>query len=244
MTHYYHEDLAYVHDSGFGDFAHHAAKMIIKSLNEQIGKKGLVIDLGCGSGIVAQYLIEDGFNVLGIDQSSDIINIAKTRAPKAEFIAGSFFDVDFPKSIGIISTSECFNYIFEEKDHADSLQNLFKKSYDALEEGGLFIFDMIEPDTLDDKKYIIEHDDWNMFVHSFENKEDHILIRDVTLFKKVGDFYRKSKEIHRAKLYDHERIALLLKSARFDVSLFKQYGELPLDEHHFGYLCKKKNATF
>ena len=237
---YYQEDLAYVHDSGFGEFAINATSMILKTLGEQFPNKGLVIDLGCGSGIVAKSLTQAGFNVLGIDHSNAMIGLAKHKAPKAEFITGSFFDIDLPKCSAIISTSECFNYITHVTDNENALKNLFQKSFNALEEGGLLIFDMIEPGTADDNKYIIEkEEDWTMFVHVFEDKDKNILTREVTLFRKIGDNYRKSKEVHQAKLYKHESIITFLQEVGFCVDLFKQYNDLVLDEHHFGYLCKK-----
>lgn len=98
---------------------------------------------------------------------------------------------------------------------------------------------MIEPGTTDDRKRIVEHEDWTMFLHTWEDQDQNILTRDITLFRKTGELYRKSKEIHKARLYPHKQIISLLKDAGFEVSVFKQYDELKLDEHHFGYYCKK-----
>lgn len=237
MNKFYQEDVAYVHDTGFSDFANHAAKMIVYNLNEKIGKKGLVIDLGCGSGVVAQELLKNNFDVLGIDQSEELIKIAKIKAPHANFIADSFFNVNFPSCISIISTSECLNYATEE-NNAFGLKKLFQKVFDALKSGGLFIFDMIEPHTVD-RNHIIEHEDWTMFVHIYADQSSKKLIRDITLFRKIGEHYRKSKELHKVNLYPHTQIVALLKEVGFQTALFKQYSDLKLEEHHFGFLCTK-----
>lgn len=235
---FYNTDLAYVHDTGYGDFARHAAKMITETLNREFNKKGLIIDLGCGSGIVAKELLDNNFKVLGIDKSQDLIEIAKRRAPGGDYIVHSFFETHFPKCIGAISTSECLNYATN-GENQNNLKKLFKDIFEALEEEGLFIFDMIEPGTANDRTSIVEQEDWTMFLHIWEDQELNILTRDVTLFRKIGDLYRKSKEVHKARLYPHEQVVSLLEETGFKVSLFKEYGDLKLDEHHFGFKCKK-----
>jgi SAM-dependent methyltransferase len=238
---FYDTDLAYVHDVGYGNFARQAAKMIKNLFSQEFPEKGLVIDLGCGSGIVAKELLDAGFKVLGIDKSQALIEIAKSRAPNGEYFIDSFFKVNLPKCIGVISTGECLNYATNAEDET-SLKKLFNNVFTALEEGGLFIFDMIEPATARDEKYLIENEDWTIFLHKWENQEN-ILTRDITLFRKMKDnVYRKSKEIHKVRLYPHDQIISLLKNSGFQVSLFKQYDDLDLAEHHFGFKCKKDLA--
>ena len=51
MKGWYREDLAYIHDVGFGDFALEAAPSILEILNRNKIWQGLVVDLGCGSGL-------------------------------------------------------------------------------------------------------------------------------------------------------------------------------------------------
>lgn len=234
MTHYYSEDLAYVHHKGYSDFANHAAIMIVKTLNEQLNKKGLVIDLGCGSGVVAKALVNNQFEVLGIDQSQSLIKLAKERVPQAQFVVGSFFEIPLPPCIAVVSTSECFNYILGEGK--SNLETLFQHIFSALEKGGLFIFDMIEPGDRADRKLIVEQSDWTMFCHIHEEVKTNTLSRNITLFRKTNGLYRKSKEVHQVKLYPHEVIISWLEKAGFKVNLFKNYDNLTLDEHHHGFI--------
>lgn len=236
---FYDTDLAYVHDTSYGNFARKAAKMLKKLFNQEFYEKGLIIDLGCGSGIVAKELLDDGFEVLGIDKSEALIQIAKKNAPKGKYEVGSFFETNFPKCIGVISTSECLNYAIN-GENENNLKKLFKSIFASLHKGGLFVFDMIEPGTAKCEKHIVEKEDWTMFLHTWEDQEKNMLTRDVTLFRQVeGNLYRKSKEVHQARLYPHNQIVSLLKDTGFQVSLFKQYDDLNLGEHHFGYKCKK-----
>ena len=48
-------------------------------------REGLVVDLGCGSGLWAQELTKAHYSVFGVDMSKWMIGIAQRRVPDAEF---------------------------------------------------------------------------------------------------------------------------------------------------------------
>ncbi|MCG8607729.1 methyltransferase domain-containing protein, partial [bacterium] len=81
----YRESLAYIHDVGFGSFARSSAPWLWNLLRQYQITSGLVIDLGCGSGIWAAELLKAGYDVLGVDISPAMIALAKKRAPEASF---------------------------------------------------------------------------------------------------------------------------------------------------------------
>ena len=92
----YREDLAYIHDSGFADFARDAAPGLLAILRRNGVPSGLVVDLGCGSGRWARELTRAGYAVWGVDQSSAMIRIARRVAPGASFRVASLLDSDLP----------------------------------------------------------------------------------------------------------------------------------------------------
>lgn len=96
MTPYYGEDLAYVHDVGFRDYALRSAPGILEILSGSAARGDLVVDLGCGSGLLARELTQGGYRVLGIDISEAMIELARKRAPEAEFRVGSLFEAEIP----------------------------------------------------------------------------------------------------------------------------------------------------
>lgn len=51
---YYNTDLAYVHDTVYGNFARNAAGMIVDVLKEYSLEKELIAALGCGSGTLSK----------------------------------------------------------------------------------------------------------------------------------------------------------------------------------------------
>lgn len=65
MSDSYRDDLAFIHDAGYGDLARSAAGVLLAELRRRRFERGLVIDLGCGSGILSEQLSLAGFEVLG-----------------------------------------------------------------------------------------------------------------------------------------------------------------------------------
>ena len=71
----YRENLAYIHDVGFGSFVERAAPTLLDILQGVGINDGLVVDLGCGSGSWGRHLVDGGYSVLGIDISRDMVAI-------------------------------------------------------------------------------------------------------------------------------------------------------------------------
>jgi trans-aconitate methyltransferase len=111
MTAWYNEDLAYIHDAGFRDYALKSAPGILELLKQRQIRTGLIVDLGCGSGLSAEVLHQAGYQLLGIDISEAMIAIAKTRVPTAEFCLESLFTAEIPACAAVISIGECLNYL-------------------------------------------------------------------------------------------------------------------------------------
>src|SRR5262245_66492478 len=75
--------------------------------------RGTVVDLGCGSGILAEHLSRDGYNVIGVDISESMITIARQRAPQAQFFVESFTAAEIPPCVAVTAIGEIFNYAFD-----------------------------------------------------------------------------------------------------------------------------------
>src|SRR6516164_2993513 len=107
----YDEDLAYIHDVGFSDFITAATPGILRLLRRAGIASGLVVDLGCGSGVLVQALLRSGYQVLGVDASAAIVRLARRRAPAAKFVTGQAQQIELPSCAAVTSIGETLNYL-------------------------------------------------------------------------------------------------------------------------------------
>jgi SAM-dependent methyltransferase len=107
----------------------------ISELTKKIPENGKILDFGCGLGIpYDKYLVNNGFEVTGIDISKKHIEIAKKNVPKAKFITGDFSNYNFKdKFDAIVSFYAIFHIPREEH------QKLFEKMNKLLKENGIIL---------------------------------------------------------------------------------------------------------
>lgn len=245
MTDYYQEDLAFIHDVGYGEFARTAAPGILDIFARHKIHNGLVVDLGCGSGLWAEQLIKQGYDVLGIDISEAMIQLARRRAPQAEFRVASLFQADIPPCKAVTSLGECISYLFDTGNDNRTLRQLFRRIYTALAPGGVFIFDVMEPGELGratTARSFSEGDDWITVVEKHEDRRQQTLTRRITTFRKVGDLYRRADEIHRVRLYDAATMAAELRGVGFRVRTTRRYGSYALHKARVAFVARKIEA--
>lgn len=80
--------------------------LVFEFFCDNLHEKGHVLDVGSGTGMpLAKLLVEKGFNVLGIDVSSRMVDIAQRNIPQAEFRELSMTDIDFKEEFdGVLSS--------------------------------------------------------------------------------------------------------------------------------------------
>jgi ubiquinone/menaquinone biosynthesis C-methylase UbiE len=71
----------------------------LKEFAALLPKNARVLDVGCGAGIpVAEFLVESGFRVTGIDFSGNMLKLARKNVPKAVFISKDMNRLDFAEN--------------------------------------------------------------------------------------------------------------------------------------------------
>lgn len=236
----YQSDLAYIHDAGFGDFARNAAPGLLAILRRAGICSGLIVDLGCGSGIWAAELTRRGYDVLGIDISRPMIELARKRAPGARFVNASFWKANLPPCDTVTAIGECFNYTFDRRNSLEALARLFRSVHQALRPGGVFIFDIAEPGRAL-RRAGAQGKDWAILFSAEASRN--VLIRSMTFFRQVGKLYRRGQETHRLRLYRGSEIAAELRSAGFSVRVLRAYGRMPLPSGNAAFVATKRRAT-
>jgi SAM-dependent methyltransferase len=203
----YGEDLAYIHHHGFGAFAREEAPRLVQLLRSNSVKT--VVELGCGSGIVAHALTKAGFQVQGLDASAAMIRLAKKIAPRAKFRVASYLQAP-PKADAVVAVGEVFNY------GRASLLPVFRRIRRATR---LFTFDFAGPGraAVQTTRTFTLGRDWAVLVKRKE--EGRQLTRGIIAFRKLGPRYRRSDEEHVLTLYSPQAMLALLHKAGFQARL-------------------------
>ncbi len=242
MEQWYRSDLAYIHDVGHGDYATKSIPGILDILSQNNIRSGLIVDLGCGSGLSALELTKAGYCILGVDISESLIAIARSRLSDGEFRIESLFQTEIPACNAVISIGECLNYRFDPDNNERTLARLFDRIYRALVPGGVLVFDLAEPGqvtTGNIAKGFSEGEDWIVLVEKTEDRDRATLMRRIVTLRQIGDCYRRDDEIHHLRLYAATDIAEQLKRVGFDVRVMRSYGVFDLPPAHAAFIARK-----
>jgi SAM-dependent methyltransferase len=213
----YGSDLAHVHDVAFGSWARDAAPFVLARLHEAAIADGLVVDLGCGSGIWAAELLHAGYEVVGVDASEAMLALARERASAARFVRASLHEAELPACAAVTAIGECVNY-----GGPPSLEPLLRRVHAALEPGGLLVFDAAAPgrEPQGSRRSRHEGERWTMRVEAREDRAARTLTRRIALVRDG----RASEELHALRLYDPAELLEWLEAAGFTATRHPAYG--------------------
>lgn len=229
-----------------------AAHLIERLISYGI-KDGIVVDLGCGTGVMTRLLRDAGYDMIGIDGSEDMLEEAREAeylAMEDAFSEEEVFAEDrsilylcqdmremelYGTVAAIVSVCDCINYITEPED----LLKVFKLANNYLEERGYFIFDInseYKYETLLADRIFAENSDDGSFI--WENEYDpktRINEYDLTLYilddDETGNSYSRYEEVHRQRAYKVEEICSLLEKAGMEfVGAFDGYSSEPAND--------------
>ena len=233
----YGEDLAYIHDAGFSDYALAAAPGLLRLMRQNRVTGGLVVDLGCGSGRWAGELNRNGYDVAGIDSSTALLDLARKLAPKSRFIAGSLWNEVLPRCDAITCIGECVNY---ESGVRNQPALLFARVHAALRPGGVFLFDAAGPSRIPAdgrRRTWTEGRGWAVLVETGGDPKRGVLTRQIVCFRKVRNSYRRSEELHRLRVYAPEDLLASLERAGFRAKGVDRFGRFRLPEGIHGFVA-------
>ena len=112
-------------------------------LEDQGIREGLVLELGCGTGNMTRLLAEKGYDMIGVDNSVDMLEIAMEKKEEEEqdilYLLQDMREFELYGTVrAVVSVCDSMNYIIEEED----LLEVFRLVNNYLDPGGIFIFDL------------------------------------------------------------------------------------------------------
>jgi 2-polyprenyl-3-methyl-5-hydroxy-6-metoxy-1,4-benzoquinol methylase len=92
---------------------------ILPSPQKANGEKTKILDLGCGNGSLSNFLVTEGYEVVGIEESNQGVKQAQKNFPNCKFMQGSIYDLPYDKlecSFDIVLSVEVIEHLFYPKE--------------------------------------------------------------------------------------------------------------------------------
>lgn len=230
------EKLSKFYKKDWGKESVRYADLVSNVINTYNSSVNSVLDIACGTGILATELKNMNFEVSGIDISEDMINVAKETTIEIDFKVADMKNFNLNKKFDIITCAfDSINYITNNVDMKKTMKNIFNHLVD----NGLFIFDINTPSLYEDRhfgtidrifddihfKQILEYD------------------RVTRLGKTVFDFGNNELETHVQKAYTVEEMDEFLLNADFEImGRYKNFKLSPIEDRTYKvfYAVKKQ----
>lgn len=204
------------------------------------------VDLACGTGSVALLLAQMGMEVIGVDLSEEMLTVAAGKAQEMDkppvFVWQPLQKLCLPRAVDLaVCALDSLDYITDPADCAEAIRRV----YQALNPGGIFIFDVNTPEKLramDGQVFLDEDDDVYCVWRGEFDEKTNICSYGMDLFQRRGRSWERSFEEHREYAYSASQLTDYLKAAGF--THISVYGDktfaLPREEEQRMYLKARK----
>lgn len=183
-------------------------------------EEGLVLDLGCGTGTMTEILAEAGYDMIGVDNSEDMLEIAMEKKEKSGhdilYLLQDMREFELYGTVkAVVSICDSVNYITEEEE----LLEVFRLVNNYLDPKGIFIFDFNTEykyrEILGDSTIAENREECSFIWENYYYEEERINEYELSLFirEEDSDLYRKYEETHFQKAYDLPVIQRLIEES-------------------------------
>jgi SAM-dependent methyltransferase len=226
---YYRPDLARIHHLGFGFHADETAPGVIALLEPARG--GLVVEVGCGSGLLTRLLLDAGFRVIATDASPAMLALAEEVVPDAVDLRRlTLPDDPIPVADAIVSVGHVLSYL----DDADQVSRALGAMAGALRPGGVLAIDLCDlayaAARVDGGARGWVGEDWAL-VTEFSVPAPDRFVRQMAIFTRNEDgSWRRDDERHDNVMMDTATVPALLADHGVEASVRSSFGdeELPV----------------
>ena len=184
---------------------------------------GLVLDLGCGTGTMTELLAKEGYDMIGVDNSEEMLAEAmEKRVESGQDILYLLQDMQEFELYGtvraVVSVCDSLNYITE----VEELEHVFALVNNYLDPQGIFLFDMNTiykyRDMIGDTTIAENRDEGSFIWENSYDEETGINTYELALFLPREDgLYEKTEEVHYQRAYSLEKIKELIKKAGMEL---------------------------
>ena len=184
---------------------------LVSLLREEGIEDGVLLDLGCGTGSLTERLAAEGYDMIGVDNSEEMLAQAMDkRVESGRDILYLLQDMRSFELYGtvraIVSLCDCVNYILTEED----LAQVFRLANNYLDPGGVFIFDLnteYKYASMGSRTIAEDREDCSFIWENEYRPEEHLNEYDLAVFvREEEDLFRKYTETHLQRAWSVEEI--------------------------------------
>lgn len=185
--------------------------------------KPIILDAACGTGSLTMNLYEKGYDMIGLDMSDEMLNVAREKAYENNYdilwICQDMTKLDLFGTIhGAVCATDGVNHITSIK----ALTKFFEKVSLFMEKGGVFVFDILTPyyfeNIIDGNVFCDEYEDGTCIWQGSYNKKNNKCTYDVTFFAKEDEeLYRRYETCVVEKAINHDEMELILTNSGFSI---------------------------
>lgn len=212
-------DFASVYDKFMDETPYEQwSKNIISMLREYGILEGLVLELGCGTGTLTELLSADGYDMIGVDCSGEMLQIACCKREKSKrdilYLNQDMRDFELYGTVrAVISVCDSLNYLLTDED----IIKCFQLVNNYLDPKGTFVFDfntVYKYETVIGDTVIAENrEDCSFIWENYYDADAQLNEYDLTVFVREDeedtDIFRRFQETH------YQRGYRLLEMKRF-----------------------------
>lgn len=196
----------------------------VKELLAEEGiQEGILLDLGCGTGSGTELLAKAGFDMIGVDNSEEMLEIAMEKRAESGldilYLLQDMREFELYGTVkGVVSICDSMNYLLDDED----LEDVFALVHNYLDNEGIFIFDMNTrykyEKILADNTFAEDREESSFIWENFYDAEEEINQYDLSLFVREEDGrYRKYEETHLQRAYEQKRVEELIKESGLEL---------------------------
>ncbi|ASK63131.1 SAM-dependent methyltransferase [Virgibacillus phasianinus] len=210
------------------------AEFTKKVLNQSEIPVSQIVDLGCGTGQLTTRLAKEGYQMIGVDYSVEMLSYAEQRASEKNLTV-QWINQDLREMDGItdmdlvVSYCDVINYITS----PDELDTVFGNVAKMLKETGLFIFDVhslyhVKNDLIN-QTFATVDDELSSIWFCSEGEETGEMFHDLTFFvSNDQDSYSRFDEFHHQKTFPIDKYCSLLEQNELKIKNI--YGDFSVTD--------------
>ena len=212
-------------------------------------KDGLICDLGCGTGAITERLANLGYDMIGIDNSYDMLDVAMEKKYASGndilYLCQDMREFELYGTVrAIISRCDSLNYIRE----LSELKEVFAWVNNYLDPDGLFIFDMNTEykyqNILGDNTFAEVREQASFIWENTYDIDKRINEYDLNLFIKLeDDSYKRFEERHVQKAYTFDEILSAIDSSNMVLEKYMDadtYGDISEKTERILFVAREK----